>query len=68
MTNAFAAAETGLGIPNLLDAVLVNSEPDELSIMTYVSYYRAKEAQRAESKSDVSVYFLCSDSNLKGRC
>ena len=40
--NAFDAAHNHFQIPKLLDAELVTSEPDELSIMTYVSFYKSK--------------------------
>jgi len=38
---AFVAAEQLFGFPQVLDAIDVVENPDDLSIMTYVSYFRA---------------------------
>lgn len=40
MNTAFDIAEKNFNIPKLLEAEYVVSDPDELSIMTYVSYFR----------------------------
>jgi len=40
-TKAFDAAEQLFGFPQVLDAIDVVENPDDLSIMTYVSYFRA---------------------------
>ena len=42
MAQAFDVAEKNLHIPQLLDPDLVISSPDDLSIMTYISYFRDK--------------------------
>ena len=55
MKHAFAVAEKELQIPNLLDAEFVATDPDEHSVMTYVSYFRNKEPL---AKSDVLSLFL----------
>jgi len=41
MNKAFVEAEKLFGFPQVLDAVDVVENPDDLSIMTYVSYFRA---------------------------
>jgi filamin len=41
MNKAFNAAEQLFGFPQVLDAIDVIENPDDLSIMTYVSYFRA---------------------------
>jgi hypothetical protein len=42
MNTVFEYAESVYNIPKLLDAELVNKEPDDLSMITYVSYFRIK--------------------------
>jgi hypothetical protein len=42
MNTVFDYSHTVYKIPKLLDAELVNKEPDDLSIVTYVSYFRIK--------------------------
>ena len=54
MNNAFNAAQTFLNIPSLLEAELVNHDPDDLSIMTYVSYFRAKRPDVSAASEPVS--------------
>jgi filamin len=41
MNKAFTSAEQLFGFPQVLDAIDVIENPDDLSIMTYVSYFRA---------------------------
>jgi filamin len=41
MNKAFQSAEQQFGFPQVLDAIDVIENPDDLSIMTYVSYFRA---------------------------
>jgi filamin len=41
MNRAFTSAEQLFGFPQVLDAIDVIENPDDLSIMTYVSYFRA---------------------------
>jgi hypothetical protein len=40
MEKCFKIAEDELGIPSLLDPELVETAPDELSVMTYLSYFK----------------------------
>merc|ERR1711997_27640 len=47
---AMSKAETHFGIPQVMDASDMAVLPDELSVMTYVSYYRDK-AHELEKKA-----------------
>lgn len=51
MKKAFEIAEQKLDIPQLLDADLLVENPDDLSIMTYISYFRNKD--KVEQELDI---------------
>eukprot|EP01119_Soliformovum_irregulare_P015373 TRINITY_DN4320_c0_g1_i2.p1 TRINITY_DN4320_c0_g1~~TRINITY_DN4320_c0_g1_i2.p1 ORF type:complete len:1649 (+),score=817.75 TRINITY_DN4320_c0_g1_i2:111-5057(+) len=55
MTKAFQIAEEKLSFPVLLDADLLISNPDDLSIMTYVSYFKEHKSAVPEKKPAASA-------------
>src|SRR5262245_59757066 len=46
LEKAFKIAEQKFGVPQLLDAELVASSPDALSIMTYLTFFKKRVCQR----------------------
>jgi hypothetical protein len=56
LNNAFRAAEEHFNFPQLLDAVDVIEAPDELSIMTYVSYFRGYKTENTACAAKSLAY------------
>ena len=53
---AFAIAESAIGIPKMLDAVdMVAARPDEKSVMTYISFFWKEFASTKKRKPHASV-------------